>query len=232
MDNSDKDNEKENAMYLLQIKENLRNHWSGYIYSLLGFNIIANAAIWSIFIYSFTQNFHDPAAWISSGLFSAGLSCISLGIWRWYSKAIDQSVANIYPEILHYERMVGVSKERGILNYLKWNAGIGKLIDNISDEHIENAIKKLVEMKKIGGRGHEKIDIVVLCFISLFAIIDVIVLFLGACCGLGVNMFIVGISLFLIILGGLMSYYAYVNYQRKPSETDLGIVESHFIVNQ
>lgn len=85
---------------LLQINQNLRNHWSGYILQLMGFVIVANAAIWSLFIQSFNN---DDEVGISVGInfiLSAGLSSLTLGIWRWYSKSLDKEIENIAANVL------------------------------------------------------------------------------------------------------------------------------------
>jgi len=222
--------EDEHAIALLEIRENLRNHWSGYISNLLGFCIIANAAIWSIFIYSFTQHCSDISNWVASGLLSAGLSSIVLGVWRWYSKSIDQQVANMYPEILHYERILGVPANRGILNYLEQNYRIRDIIKSVAKEDIEEAIKKLIAMKRIGGHGYKIIDIAVIVLDSILLIVGLLACVLD-CRGLidlNLNVALSIVSLVMILIGLIITCIAYRKYQRQPTKADLKQVIDEF----
>jgi hypothetical protein len=160
-----------NALTLLSLREQQRNHWSGILNNLLGFIIIASAAIWGFFGHSYSVNIGHPAITGLFFLIAGGISSLILGLWRLYAHYIDDHITQLYPEILPYEGQLGVAPISGIWGYLtRYIAAFRKslLLDSLNLEQKVELVRKLGKLKLLSSRGHLVFDISVLVLIACF----------------------------------------------------------------
>ncbi len=171
--------EKSDAQAMLASTQQLRTHWSGVITSHLGLSLTINVAIWSYFI----------AAYVDSGsgsdenpvfiLVPSALSAVLLGLWRLYTRHIDDHLANLYPDLLLCEGVLCVPIERGTSGYLAKAVPNTKALLTSAELSIEKRIKGVEELaakKKIGDRGHKRIDLFALLVIAGISFLSILVI--------------------------------------------------------
>lgn len=207
---------QEDAQSLLRSTQQLRTHWSGVITSHLSLAITINAGIWSYFLKSYLDSVSkgstDALSYIA---FSGGISTILLGLWRLYTRYLDDNIANLYPDFLLYEGVLDVPVNRGTSGYLIRNVPNvdGILKGNFTLEKKVEAIAKVVRSKRIGSRGHWVIDLFV-SVISLFILSVTITLSIQRkldCSTSLITLSMMGVGILFLIVGIL-------RYQRNPSE--------------
>jgi len=218
--------ELENARVLLQNREQIRKHWSGLIINLTGFLVVTIAAVISFVATYVFDNIDDYGGVYSACLISAGVSSIAIGFIRWYIRSVDNQIARIYPSILRYEQMLGVPVDEGILEYLLTHWGKDKkdkqkfMTNFLSLNNSErvSALKILINKGRMGGRGHEIIDLIFLIVIALLA---VLLFFLFVKIDVDSPVLLVITGFFLIIVGWSLVHRAYSKYQRTPKKKDI-----------
>ena len=238
------DIKEENARTLLGIVEQRRQHWSTAISTLNGFAVTVILAIWTFFIKSFVD---DSSYLNSSGntvkgqpfafsyiVFASGLSCVVFIFWRWYAKYLDINIASLYPEIMSYESILGVKSDTGISGYILNNIFKNKIngnrrsdIEELNDEQRISLANQLVDVKRIGTRGHQKIDNLCLIAIFLFFVIigiDFLYTWENGLLGKMFEfynyplLFLKFMGYLLIIVGLVGEILIIINYQREPGK--------------
>ena len=118
---------------LLSIAQQRRQHLSTVIQALNGLAITIISGIWTFFLKSFLDesSLVNAAATPQPFAFSyivaaAGISATVMALWRWYTKYLDSSIADIYPEILRYEQVLGIGGDAGVARYISKHKVIGK----------------------------------------------------------------------------------------------------------
>lgn len=167
---------EENARRLLGIAEQRREHLSTLITALNGLAVTVVVGIWTFSLKSFldTSSFLNPeispadsqAFAFSYVIAAAGVSAIVLALWRLYVRYIDNEIANMYPEMMRYEQILGVDIDAGIHRYISRQRSIREVFPNLCPGQRQRLVAQLVEDKRIGRRGHGVIDAIV--FVTLF----------------------------------------------------------------
>jgi len=232
-----KHEELENSRVLLQNREQIRKHWSGLIINLTGFLVVAIAAVLSFITTYVFDNLDDFSKIYSAFIITVGLCSTAVGFIRWYIRSVDNQIVRIYPSILRYEQMLGVPVDEGILEYLLTHWGKSKndkqeLITHFSslnnDERV-SVLKALINKRRMGGRGHEIIDLIFLIVIASLAVL-LVCLFVKIDIDPPVLLVITGF--FLIIAGWLLVHRAYSKYQRKPTKEDIECAISEVLASR
>ncbi len=150
-----------NARALLASTQQLRTHWSGVITSHLGIAITVNVALWAYFLKSYVEQSLGP----KHLLIVSAISSLLLGLWRFYAHYLDNHLANLYPQLLLYEGILGVPPELGTSSYLRKEVkGTKKILNsNFSLEQQVKGISYIIDKGQIGYRGHFQIDLIVAC---------------------------------------------------------------------
>jgi len=183
--------DKSDAHAMLASTQQLRTHWSGVITNHLSVSLTINVAIWSYFITAYIDSSKDNSADHIFILVASALSSILLGLWRLYTRHIDDHLANLYPDFLLWEGVIGIPFERGTGGYLVKAVENAKPLltsKNMTVEDRVKGIEKLIAAKRIGDRGHKRIDL-----FSLTAIIAISIL-----------------SFFIILSSGEKSYWFFL----------------------
>ena len=220
---------EDNARVLLQVREQLNHQHSGRITNLLGFTIVANAAIWGFFAQSFVKFIDDPTKVFSSFLIAGALSAITMGIWRWYVRVIDDQTACFYPEIMRYEIRLCVLPDEGIRGYLsRVNPNIKKALSrtDLTDDQKLVVVRDLVKAKRIGTRGLRlwRIDLdttIWLLILGLLVVdvsLSIILRYQGNLQG---SSWLEITCLFVTSIGFVFALCADKRYQRDPSGKDV-----------
>jgi len=221
-----KHEELENIRVLLQNREQLRRHWSGLIINLTGFLVVGIAAVLSFITTFVFNNLDDFSKVYSAFIVTVGLCSTAVGFIRWYIRSVDNQIVRIYPSILRYEQILGVSDDEGILEYLLTHWGKDQKIKQesltsfltLNDDERVSVLKILINKGRMGGRGHEIIDLIFLIVIALLAVL-LGCLFLKSDIDFPILLVITGFLL--IIAGWILVYRAYSKYQRKPKKEDI-----------
>lgn len=170
----------DNTKDLFGIAEQRRQHLSNFIGSLNALAITVVIGIWAFL----SKEFIDTSSFIDSSkedilpfafsfiVFAAGLSSIVITLWRLYVKYCDNLIADLYPEILEYEIALGMITPYGIMKHIRSNKTISESISELSHSDQQKVVGELVNMHRIGTRGHNNIDGVV-CFV-LFVFLAII----------------------------------------------------------
>jgi hypothetical protein len=162
------------AQALLKSAQELRTHWSGLINNVMNFAIVTNVAVWTLFIQAYIWDFRETQYWVHSYLVLAStISIVLLALWRSYTAYLDNSIAHLYPELIYFEGKLSCPPEYGTSAYLKRNLGsAADFLDTMQNvEHKAKVVAQLVDKKLIGGRGHDKINLLVLIVIFILALI-------------------------------------------------------------
>jgi hypothetical protein len=204
--------EKEDARALLSSTQQLRTHWSGVLTSHFGLSLTINVAIWSYFVKSFVDSMISSAGKEKIFLYVASaLSSLLLGLWRVYTRHIDDHIANLYPDFLLSEEMLQVPSDRGTCGYLR--KAVPGLQRHLNGKLSVNAISCLVKLKRMGNRGHFKIDLIALGAIIVMSLTSIILL--GFCWNINL-LFLTGNALGLSLIVVAMTCF-----QKDPREEHL-----------
>jgi hypothetical protein len=137
---------------------------------------------------------------------------------------LDNAIANLYPGFLVYEMNLGLSfdKELGTFSYLKSEIKNLMMIsfDKITFTMSIDIIRKLIENKKIGNRGHKKLDVIACCLIVFFMLLSIIEFWINIektqfCILILITLILEFSSLFLF----LWTYFCYS--QKNPTDDEI-----------
>ncbi len=208
--------EKDDARALLQSTQLLRIHWSSVITTHLGYAIVTNVAVWSYFAKVYVDSSLGQPLFIGV---AAAISSFMLGLWRLYTRHIDNHIAQLYPELLFYEGLLGVPSEYSTSRYLMKAVGRVDRILSLPDEGLtrdkkREGITKLVESKHIGRRAHKWLDHgVLLAIVVMFAGSFSAFHYAGEWWTIG-NL----VCSLVIIVGFGITLFEYCYYQKDPNE--------------
>lgn len=203
----------------LQSTQQLRTHWSGVITTHIGYAVLLNVAIWSYFL----KVYIDSLITSSKGeslyiLLATALSAIVLGAWRLYTHRIDNNIAGLYPDFIFCEGVLRVPPDYGTSAYLiRAVPNVHKILrnKNLTPQQKTKGILDLVKLRRIGRRGHLRVDISALVFVSVMGLVSTVLQSQSKLSGLATGCFIlISIGLFSII-------WAIFAYQKNPSEKDI-----------
>ncbi|MGA8144980.1 MAG: hypothetical protein WB987_13920 [Candidatus Acidiferrales bacterium] len=90
-------------------------------------------------------------------LIAVFLSSAVFGLWRWYSRFLDDAITTLYPTLVFCETAMGLPMEYGTLSHLR-AAVLDKHNVKIDAHEYLPLVKQLVSDKRIGTRGHFKMD--------------------------------------------------------------------------
>ncbi|MBA7690528.1 hypothetical protein ES703_99057 [subsurface metagenome] len=230
----------ENAGRLLSIAEQRRQHLANIINAL---NVLFITLIFGIAAF-FLKGFLDHSSMVNQPagtdgaqpfafsyiVLAAGLSSIILAFWRWYVRYLDDNIAELYPEIMLYESILGIPNDAGIAKHLTRQKTIRSVMPTLFQEQRRQLVKQLVEDRRIGRRGYTPFDIIVWCIIGgcvAIAITDLYSLHTsGLLCKLIDYNEIRSLPIlaskwigYVLIVAGLgFQAFSFYRYQRNPSE--------------
>lgn len=180
----------ENAGRLLEIVEQRRQHLSSMIHNLNWLAVTLISGVWTFFITGFLEHspFVNPNINVEDAhpftfsyiIMAAGISSLILMLWRLYSRYLDSQISELYPEILKYERILGVSKTEGVAHYLaRSNKNIENALDRLDENKHLEFITQLVRDRHVGRRGTLFIDkLVIVAFITFVGLVITDLIFL------------------------------------------------------
>lgn len=216
---------EDNARALLTIVEQRRMHWSTTITTLIGFVVVMNVGVLGYFIGAYIRDGGARPAFLLVG---AAISAFIIGVWRLYTRYIDNNIANLYPELFIYERALSIPEEAGIVGYLVRNV---KLVDKIllsetlKDEQKAEALNTLVKSKRIGYRGHRWIDVFGVSWTCVMLILSLAGLWIVRnSLGLNMNTILYSTCLAGEGVGFFLAVYALRHYQKDPSQEEISEV--------
>lgn len=122
-----------------------RIHWSQEITHADRFSITGALAIWPVFLHGGITDW--SVAWAS------GLSSLLLGLWRLNVRNLDAAIAQLYPAITKYEVALGMPSQTSTLR------------DARAGSDTEESVRRKVEARRMGSRGHLPFDWVALLLI-------------------------------------------------------------------
>jgi hypothetical protein len=208
--------ERDDVRALLQSTQALRTHWSGIIITYVGYAIVVNVAIWSYFLKAYMDSIAAPSG--SQPLYlgvAAAISSTLLGLWRLYTRHVDDHIAGLYPDFLLYEAKLSVPPTHQTSGYLVKAVRNVKCIlldEDLTPEQKLDAIRTLVKSKRIGRRGHLWFD--------LFVVAAILAMFGGSLYALRSDLCsLSAIGCFSgIAFGLLLTLFEFFFYQREPSK--------------
>jgi hypothetical protein len=234
---------EESARTLLGVAEQRREHLSTAIRALNGLALTIVVGLWTFFLKSFldASSFVNPAIVpeysqpfaFSYVVMAAGLSAIVLGLWRLYVRYIDDEIANIYPEIMSYEQVLGVGSSAGIQRSILKQRYIRAVFAQLYQTERQQLVARLVEDRRIGRRGHDVIDTIVFVALFLFVVAilgDVYIQLINHTLNKMVSwseilsnplLALKWVGYFLIGVGSLVCIYAFFRFQRNPTQADV-----------
>jgi len=180
-----------NARSLVNTVEQRKQHFSSAIHNLNWLAVTLVAGVWAFFLDGFLKHspFVNPnisAENAQSFAFSyiimaAGISSVILLLWRLYVRYLDNQISAIYPEILRYEKCLGVSADDGTSKYLAESNKILKaVLPELGQTQQIELVRQLVHDGHIGRRGTQFIGyLVIIAFILFVGSITVDVIFLN-----------------------------------------------------
>ncbi len=160
------------AKSLLTSTQQLRTHWGTVITSWYGFITVAYSAAWSLLVKAhYDSDFKHPET-IAFGLL---ISSMLLGLWRMYTRMVDNGLVGLYADLIISEGQLGVPAGFGTIAYL--SRSVKQLDPHIGmDSKLNYAqkaelIRELVRMRRVGPRSHSGIDLCVtlILLVQLFA---------------------------------------------------------------
>jgi hypothetical protein len=145
------------------------------ITSHLGIAVTVNAALWAYFLKSYVEQTLEP----QHLLIVSAISSLLLGLWRYYTRYLDNHLASLYPQLLLSEGILGVPPKLGTSGYLTEEVkGTERILNsNFGLEQRVNAISYIVKKRQIGNRGHLGMDVFVVCWLFLFFVLSCIYAF-------------------------------------------------------
>lgn len=169
----------ENTRSLVSIVEQRRQHLSSTIHNLNWITVTVVTGVWSFFL----SRFLDHSAFINPNIpvddaelfafsyimLDAGISSLILVLWRIYARYLDCQMSEVYPEIMKYEKRLGVSEADGMGNYLAGSNNILKrVLPTLGESQQLELVGQLVRDRHIGRRGQLFIDWLVIIAIVVF----------------------------------------------------------------
>lgn len=208
--------ERDDARALLQSTQALRIHWSGLIITYVGYAMVANVAVWSYFLKAYIDSLAASSG--SQPLYigvAAAVSSTLLGLWRFYTRYIDDHIAGIYPDFLLYESKLGVPPAHQTSGYLVKavrNVSCILLALDLKPEQKLEGIRRVIKSKRIGRRGHLWFDLSVLAAILVMLGGSFYVLRSDLCSFSTIGCFLG------IVFGLSLTLFEFFFYQREPSK--------------
>jgi hypothetical protein len=143
------------------------------IISILGTAWALFAAIWAFLLKACMD-----ARNLNYIVIAAASSSIVLGVWRLYTRYLDNGIANLYPTFVYCEQIMGVPSEYGTVAYLRESVLRG--FDLPSDKQaLLDGVRELVENRHIGNRGHDALDRLAALVILVQFLICICVVYVG-----------------------------------------------------
>jgi hypothetical protein len=208
----------DDARVLLQSTQRLRTLWAGAIISYFVYTIALNAAIWTYFLKGYVESLTTaPGYGFSYLAVAAGLSSVILGLWRVFTRHMNDRIAGLYPDLLICEQRLGVEYEHGTAGYLvRTIPRLHRIFTGreLSPKQQGDAISFLVKKKSMGRLSHIVTDIVVLATIICMFVICVSMyprIHLSVAIG----------SVIATILGFLLLIFGLLSFQRYPSQASV-----------
>ena len=157
---------------MLNSSQQQRLHWSAMITTLMGFVIVLNGGLWTYFVIEYIKVVGAQPTLI---IVPSVVSSITLGLWRIYTRYLDTEIVSLYPEIIFYEASLSVPRDFGLSGYLirKVSPVSTIICSRYSPMNKARVIRNLVKAKRIGNRGHARIDQITLSFIGLTLIASI-----------------------------------------------------------
>lgn len=209
---------REEAHSFFQSSQRMTTLWTGVIAKHVVFIIVLIAAFWSYFLKAYIESVAiNSAQGFSYLAVAAGLTSILLGLWRVYSRYIYNSLAGLYPDLLHCEKILGIEPYRGTGGELqKCIPRLRRILgDNeLNPDQKQEAISFLVETKRLGQRSHLVIDfIIIVIIITMFVLCISVHAKIQLPLAIGTIMATIGG--FLLVLCGIFTF------QRYPSQSTI-----------
>lgn len=205
----------DDARVLLQSTQRVRTLWSGSISRDFVYAVGLNAAIWTYFLKAYVESLSsNPSQGFSYLAVAAGLSSLTLGLWRVFTSHTYGRIAGLYPDLLLCEQSLGVETNQGTAGYL--SRTIPRLSRILSGEELNpnqksEAVSFLVRKKSMGRLSHIVIDITVLA-----VIVGMFVLCISMYSKIQLSLAIA--SVISTILGFLLLVFSTLSFQRYPSQ--------------
>ena len=205
----------ETARVLIRSTQQLRTHWSTIMYSFMGYAIAINVGIWSFFIKAYVDSTNAVNPEPLYLLIATAISSVFLGLWRLYARFFDKSIADLYPDFLYYENILGLVKARkSTSSMLITDVENTKLIfsnKNLSNDNKIKIIQTLIDTKHIGRRGHGPIDVFIFLFILSASTVSIWLQEVY-------NSFTFWICIAGIVIGLLFIIFEWFYYHKAPSK--------------
>jgi uncharacterized protein YqhQ len=163
--------EQENTRTLLQIYEGRNNHLANLISASNGLIVIILVGV--LAFAGSVQNLGTNLFYLALIVAVIVLSLIS---WRWNAHLVDRQIIEVYGKILCCEYKLNVDTRTSLIlslvNGFSDKNKKSELLDLIKSKQVTRAYNEmffLIEEKRVGDRGHRRIDRVaaLLCFLSL-----------------------------------------------------------------
>ena len=205
----------DDARVLLQSTQRVRTLWSGSISRDFVYAVGLNAAIWTYFLKAYVESLSsNPSQGFSYLAVAAGLSSLTLGLWRVFTSHTYGRIAGLYPDLLLCEQSLGVETNQGTAGYL--SRTIPRLSRILSGEELNpnqksEAVSFLVRKKSMGRLSQIVINITVLT-----VIVGMFVLCISMYSKIQLPLAIA--SIISTILGFLLLVFSMLSFQRYPSQ--------------
>ena len=207
--------DSDDARVMLQSTQRVRTLWSGSISRDFVYAVGLNAAIWTYFLKAYVESLSsNPSQGFSYLAVAAGLSSLTLGLWRVFTSHTYGRIAGLYPDLLLCEQSLGVETNQGTAGYL--SRTIPRLSRILSGEELNpnqksEAVSFLVRKRSMGRLSHIVINITVLT-----VIVGMFVLCISMYSKIQLSLAIAWIiSTF---LGFLLLVFSMLSFQRYPSQ--------------
>ena len=215
----------ENARVLLQSTQSVRTLWAGAISRDFVYAVALNAAIWTYFLKGYVDSLStNPSEAFSYLAVAGGLSSLTLGLWRVFSRHTYDRIACLYPDLLVCEQTLGVEPNRGTAGYLrKTIPRLGRILsgEELNPNQKSDAIAFLVRKKSMGKRSHIVIDLIVIA-----VIVAMFVLCLSIHSKIQLPLAIG--SIIATILGFLLLLFSILSFQRYPTQAMITLAISKY----
>ena len=208
--------DSDDARVMLQSTQRVRTLWSGSISRDFVYAVALNAAIWTYFLKAYVESLSsNPSQGFSYLAVAAGLSSLTLGLWRVFTSHTYGRIAGLYPDLLLCEQSLGVETNQGTAGYLRRT--IPRLSRILSGEELNpnqksEAVSFLVRKKSMGRFSHIVINITVLT-----VIVGMFVLCISMYSKIQLSLAIG--SIIATILGFLLLVFSMLSFQRYPSQS-------------
>jgi len=215
----------DNARVFLQSTQSVRTSWAGAISRDFVCAVALNAAIWTYFLKGYVDSLStNPSEAFSYLAVAGGLSSLTLGLWRVFSRHTYDRIACLYPDLLVCEQTLGVEPNRGTAGYLrKTIPRLGRILsgEELNPNQKSDAIAFLVRKKSMGKRSHIVIDLIVIA-----VIVAMFVLCLSIHSKIQLPLAIG--SIIATILGFLLLLFSILSFQRYPTQAMITLAISKY----